>query len=286
MMFLILSVLTNAAIYWLFKYFERIEAKIFETIVFNYIIAFSCGIFFVPNVHEAMYSAWQFPIWSIAGLIMGSLFISVFYFMAITAKKSGIAMATLSSKMSLVLAVIVLAFLGKGEITLFKAIALLIAMFGLYLFSVDRKSKFSKDMLLYPVVLMLGSTSIDFSIAYFQGFTKNQNELSLFTCMPFMGAGMIGISILVYKMIFKKESFPLKEMGTGTLLGLVNYGSIFFLVELYHSGWMPESTILPINNLLVLVIGSIGAVFIFKEKLNRRKIQGLVICLLALILLL
>lgn len=216
---------------------------------------------------------------------MGSLFISVFYFMAITAKKSGIAMATLSSKMSLVLAVIVLAFLGKGEITLLKAIALLIAMFGLYLFSVDRKSKLSKDMLLYPVVLMLGSTSIDFSIAYFQGFTTNQNELSLFTCMPFMGAGIIGISILIYKLVFRKEKFPLKELGTGTLLGLVNYGSIFFLVELYHSGWMPESTILPINNLLVLVIGSIGAVFIFKEKLNRRKIQGLVICLLALILL-
>jgi drug/metabolite transporter (DMT)-like permease len=286
MIYLIFSVITNAAIYWLFKYFERIEAKIFETIVFNYIIAFTCGIFFVPNVPEALHSALQFPIWSVAGLIMGSLFISVFYFMAITARKSGIAMATLSSKMSLVLAVIVLAFLGKGEITLLKAVALVIAMFGLYLFSVDRKSKLSKDMLLYPVILMLGSTSVDFSIAYFQGFTTNQNELSLFTCMPFMGAGMIGISILVYKMIFKKESFPLKEMGTGTLLGLVNYGSIFFLVELYHSGWMPESTILPVNNLLVLVIGYIGAVFIFKEKLNRRKTQGLVICLLSLILLL
>jgi drug/metabolite transporter (DMT)-like permease len=286
MIYLIFSVITNAAIYWLFKYFERIEAKIFETIVFNYIIAFSCGIFFVPNVHDAFQSAMQFPIWSVAGLIMGSLFISVFYFMAITAKKSGIAMATLSSKMSLVLAVIVLAFLGEGEITLLKAIALLIAMFGLYLFSVDRKSKLSKDMLLYPVVLMLGSTSIDFSIAYFQGFTTNQNELSLFTCMPFMGAGIIGISILIYKLVFRKEKFPLKEMGTGTLLGLVNYGSIFFLVELYHSGWMPESKILPVNNLLVLVIGSIGAVFIFKEKLNRRKIQGLVICLLSLILLL
>ena len=88
------------------------------------------------------------------------------------------------------------------------------------------------------------------------------------------------------KMIFKKESFPLKEMGAGTLLGLVNYGSIYFLVELYHSGWMPESTILPVNNLLVLAAGSIGAVFLFKEKLNRRKIQGLFICVLALILLL
>ena len=286
MMYLILSVLTNAAIYWLFKYFERIGAKIFETIVFNYLVAFSCGIFFVPNVSEAFHSALQLPIWSVAGFIMGGLFISVFYFMAITAKKSGIALATLSSKMSLVLAVILLAFLGKGEINILKAIALLIAMFGLYLFSTDGRSKFDRSALIYPIVLMLGSTSVDFSIAYFQSFTTNQNELSLFTCMPFMGAGMIGISILVYKMIFKKESFPLKEMGTGTLLGLVNYGSIYFLVELYHSGWMPESTILPVNNLLVLVAGSIGAVFLFKEKLNRRKIQGLLICVLALILLL
>jgi drug/metabolite transporter (DMT)-like permease len=286
MIYLIFSVITNAAIYWLFKYFEQIEAKIFETIVFNYIIAFSCGIFFVPNVPEAIHSALQFPIWSVAGLIMGSLFISVFYFMAITAKKSGIAMATLSSKMSLVLAVIILAILGKGEITLMKAIALLIAMFGLYMFSVDRKSKFNKDMLLYPVILLLGSTSVDFSIAYFQDFTKSQNELSLFTCLPFMVAGIIGVSILLYKIIFKKESFPLKELGTGVLLGLVNYGSIFFTIEFYHSGLMPESTALPVNNLLVLVIGSIGAVFIFKEKLNRRKIQGLIICILALILLL
>jgi drug/metabolite transporter (DMT)-like permease len=286
MIYLIFSVITNAAIYWLFKYFEQIEAKIFETIVFNYIVAFTCGIFFVPNVPEAIHSALQFPIWSVAGLIMGSLFISVFYFMAITAKKSGIAMATLSSKMSLVLAVIILAILGKGEITLMKAIALLIAMFGLYMFSVDRKSKFNKDMLLYPVILLLGSTSVDFSIAYFQDFTKSQNELSLFTCLPFMVAGIIGVSILLYKIIFKKESFPLKELGTGVLLGLVNYGSIFFTIEFYHSGLMPESTALPVNNLLVLVIGSIGAVFIFKEKLNRRKIQGLIICILALILLL
>lgn len=286
MIYLLLSVVTNAAIYWLFKYFERIGAKIFETIVFNYLVAFSCGIFFVPNVSDAFSSAFQFPVWSVVGLIMGGLFIAVFYFMAITAKKSGIALATLSSKMSLVLAVLLLAFLGKGEITLIKAIALVIAMLGLYLFSTDGKSKFDRGALVYPLVLMLGSTSVDFSIAYFQSFTTNQNELSLFTCMPFMGAGIIGIGMLLYKLFVLKEKFPVKEMGTGIVLGLVNYGSIFFLVELYHSAWMPESTILPVNNLLVLVAGSIGAIFLFNEKLNRRKIQGLIICVLALILLL
>ena len=61
---------------------------------------------------------------------------------------------------------------------------------------------------------------------------------------------------------------------------------IYFLIELYSSGWLPEHVILPVNNLGVLIIGALGALWLFSEKLNRRKIQGLVLCVLALILLL
>jgi drug/metabolite transporter (DMT)-like permease len=141
-------------------------------------------------------------------------------------------------------------------------------------------------MLTYPILLLLGSTAVDFSIAFFQGFTANDNERALFTCMPFFGAGIIGLMILVYGLIFNKKPFPKKELLTGITLGLVNYGSIYFLIELYSSGWLPEHVILPVNNLGVLIISALGALWLFSEKLNRRKIQGLVLCVLALILLL
>ena len=286
MIYLILSMITNAALYWLFKYFEKIEARIFETIVFNYVVAFACGIFLVPDLKSAVESSLTLPIWSISGMAMGALFISVFYFMAITARKAGIALATLSSKMSLVLGVVLFSFVGKGELSWITILALLIAMTGLYFFSVDGRTRFKWNMLTYPILLLLGSTAVDFSIAFFQGFTANDNERALFTCMPFFGAGIIGLMILVYGLIFNKKPFPKKELLTGITLGLVNYGSIYFLIELYSSGWLPEHVILPVNNLGVLILSALGALWLFSEKLNRRKIQGLVLCVLALILLL
>lgn len=286
MIFLLLSMLTNASLYWLFKYFEKIEARIFETIVFNYVVAFACGIFLVPDLKSAVESSLTLPIWSISGMAMGALFISVFYFMAITARKAGIALATLSSKMSLVLGVVLFSFVGKGELSWITILALLIAMTGLYFFSVDGRTRFKWNMLTYPILLLLGSTAVDFSIAFFQGFTANDNERALFTCMPFFGAGIIGLMILVYGLIINKKPFPKKELLTGITLGLVNYGSIYFLIELYSSGWLPEHVILPVNNLGVLILSALGALWLFSEKLNRRKIQGLVLCVLALILLL
>lgn len=286
MIYLILSMFTNAALYWLFKYFEKIEARIFETIVFNYVVAFAFGIFLVPNVPLAISSSLELPVWSIAGLAMGPLFISVFYFMAITARKAGIALATLSSKMSLVLGVVLFSLVGKGELTGITILALLIAIVGLYFFSVDGRTRFKWNMLTYPFILLLGSTAVDFSIAFFQDFALNKNELEFFKCMPFFGAGILGIIILTYGIIVKKKPFPKKELLTGITLGLVNYGSIYFLIELYSSGWLPEHVILPVNNLGVLILSAVGAVWLFSEKLNRRKIQGLILCVLALILLL
>lgn len=284
-MIFLFSVLTNTGIYWLFKYYERINARIFETIVFNYITAFVCGMLVVPDFKLASAHAMQWDTWSVAGLLMGGLFISVFYFMAITAKKAGVSIATLSSKMSLVLAVVLFAILGKDPITWLEGLALVLAMFGLYLFSVEGNAKFAWSMLLYPLVLMLGSTGVDFSIAYFQSFTTNDNDRALFSCLPFLGAGSIGVSILLVKLVKGNYAFPFKEMLTGLVLGLVNYGSIYFLVELYATKWMPESSILPINNLGVLILSAVGAVFLFNEKLNKRKWQGLVLCVFALALL-
>jgi hypothetical protein len=68
MIFLLFSILTNAAIYLLFKYFDIKGIKIFEAIVANYITAFSIGIFMVDDLSVTVNTALQWPIWSVAGV--------------------------------------------------------------------------------------------------------------------------------------------------------------------------------------------------------------------------
>ncbi|MFM7106061.1 MAG: EamA/RhaT family transporter, partial [Flavobacteriales bacterium] len=76
-----------------------------------------------------------------------------------------------------------------------------------------------------------------------------------------------------------------KDLFSGIMLGVVNYGSIYFLVIAYNSGVMEKSTLLPLNNLGVVIVSALGAVIIFTEKLSRPNWMGLALSLLALALL-
>jgi drug/metabolite transporter (DMT)-like permease len=78
----------------------------------------------------------------------------------------------------------------------------------------------------------------------------------------------------------------LRDVIAGLLLGTVNYGSVYFLVKAYDSELMSKSTLLPVNNLAVVILGTLAAVFLFREKLNRINFLGVACSVVALALLL
>lgn len=288
MIFLLFSVLTNAAIYLLFKYFEIKKIQVFEAIVFNYITAFSIGIFMVDDRAAAIHTALSGTTWSVAGILMGLIFISVFYFMAITAQKVGVSVATIASKMSLALAVILFAMTDHTEtLTLTKVIAIVLAIAGVIFSSLkENEGGFNWKMIGYPMLILLGSTVIDFSIAHFSAYPQNDSELALYSCLPFLTSAVIGITIIGIKYTRKNYRLRFVDMIAGIALGLINYGSIFFLIKSYDLGIWPKSTVLPINNLSVVIVGAVAAVILFKEKLSGKNILGLVLSAAALVLLL
>lgn len=289
MMLLLFSVLTNAAIYLLFKWFEIKNIRVFEAIVFNYITAFTLGMFMVDDRKGAVEAAFQWPLWSVAGILMGGIFISVFYFMAITAQKVGVSVATIASKMSLALAVILFAIFDHTEtITPIKAIAIILAIAGVVFSSLkEGEGKFNWKMIGYPMLILLGSTVIDFSIAFFSTYPTNDSELALYSCLPFLTSAVIGLTVIGIKTI-KGGGYHLRlrDALAGIGLGIVNYGSIFFLIKSYDLALWPKSTLLPINNLSVVIVGALAAFIIFKEKFSKKNVVGLVLSAVALALLL
>lgn len=153
-----LSILTNAGIYLLFKWFEKGETKVFHAIVVNYIVAFIIGMAMIPDVSLAFAGASECPDWFIAALLLGVLFIYIFNLAARTALKSGVTVTTVASKMSLALAVLLFVFTDPNEnITSFEGFAIVPALCGV-VFTSSRGEKLSLSVhsLLGPLIILLG----------------------------------------------------------------------------------------------------------------------------------
>ena len=287
MIYLILSILSSATIYMLFKWFEKLGIRIFPAIVVNYITALTVGILVVPDLNLALAGAALLPGWTVGGLALGVVFISIFYLMAITAQKVGVSVTTIASKMSLALAVILFVMTDPSEqLTPTKTIAIALAIAGVIFSSMRNDgTKLHLRAMVWPLLILVGSTVIDFGIAFFSAMPQNDSELSLYSCLSFGMAACTGIIILAIQLLRGTTTVGLKDVLAGLLLGAVNYGSIFFLVMSHNSGIMPNSTLLPVNNLGVVLIGALAAMFFFREKLSKFNWVGLLLSVLALVLL-
>jgi drug/metabolite transporter (DMT)-like permease len=287
MIFLFLSIMANAAIYPIFKLFDRKGIQLFPAIVLNYITALTCGLLVVPELNKALESATTGPIWAVGGIALGAVFISIFYMMGVSSQRVGVGITTIASKMSLALAVLLFAWFDPTQMPgPMKITAIVLAMAGVVMSSItEEQGHFSLRNLAFPLVILLGSTVIDFGVAYFQAFTTNENELSLYSCLSFGAAGTIGIGILIFKVATGAIRLRTIDILSGIGLGIVNYGSIYFLVKAYNANLFASSTTLPINNLAVVMVGAAIAYFGFRERFTKTNVLGLLCCLLALVLL-
>jgi len=285
---LVFSILTNSAIYLLFKWYQQLGIRIFPAIVINYITAFSLGLLLIPDPHLALSAAMEWPIWMTGGLALGVIFISIFYLMAITAQRVGVAVSTIASKMSLALAALLFVWADPTEhLGWVKSLAIVLAIGGVVFSSMKEGAlSFDRSMLIWPLLILFGSTIIDFGIAWLSKFVTNESERTLFSCLSFCTAGMVGISILFIQRMRGKSGLGWKEAVAGVFLGLVNFGSIFFLVRAYNSGLLPMSSLLPVNNLSVVLVGALGAIILFRERLSAKNWIGVALSVLALVLLL
>ncbi|MFN0031832.1 MAG: EamA family transporter [Flavobacteriales bacterium] len=287
MIYLFFSVLTNAAIYLLFKVFERKGVNTFPALVVNYITAFAFGVLMVSDLSAAVSSAIQLPVWSVGGLSLGLIFLSTFYLMAITAQRVGVSVATIASKMSLALAAVIFVLVVPDEkFSMLKAVALIAALAGVVFASLQSDGqKFQTRYLVWPLLILLGSTAVDFGIAYLSSFTMHEYERELFPCLAFGVAALSGICLVAYQVLRRTLHLSMKDVLGGLVLGLVNYGSVYFLVMAYEQGLFSRSITLCINNLAVVLIAALGALLLFREKPNKANLIGIALSIFAIVLL-
>jgi len=289
MTFLILSIIFNAYLGIIFAYFKKHNIDAFQAIVFNYITCVITGSFVLGH----------FPIqittlsepWFKWSVLMGILFISVFNLIAISSAKVGITITQTSNKLSLIIPVIFSYFIYHEPLSWLKIIGIAVALVAVVLTTkadTNNDSPTVKKLhweIILPIVLFLSSGIIDTMTKYVeQRFLKNPDTSNSYLIAGFLVAAIIGSLVLSMHYISGKRSFAFKNLIAGIVLGIPNYFSIYYLIKALQSNNLSSSATIPINNIGVLFLVSIVGIFVFKEKLSKANLVGLLFTIAAIIL--
>lgn len=287
MIWLVLSILSSSIIFVMFRLLPRFGAHTFPAIVINYMVAASCGLAMLGDDYSIR--AQLDKPWISGGLLLGTLFISLFYLMAFTAQRVGVGVTSIATKMSLVIPVAWFMLTDPNDApTLLKISAVLLAILGVVLSSRKEKGQpFNWAYALFPVIIFMGSGVIDLVIGHFSqgGHLTSENDQYLFTAMPFLTSSAIGLSVLLGRKIKGLPIFNWPTVIGGMLLGLVNFGSIFFLVRTFDAELLDRSALIPVNNLGVVLVTALASLLLFSERLTRIKSLGLFVSVVAILLL-
>ncbi|PWI29139.1 hypothetical protein DI383_13395 [Flavobacteriaceae bacterium LYZ1037] len=283
MIYLLLSILASTLIFLIFKLFDRFKINTLQAIVFNYITACFCGFITSKNplnTQEIIHTEWFF-----GALILGFLFISIFNVMAITSQRNGLSVASVATKMSVIIPVVFGIYMYNESTGFQKLLGILLALFAVYFVSIKKGAKFHfKINLLLPLILFLGSGIIDTSIKYIETTYLKEGGIPLFSATIFFFAACIGIGILIVKMIRKEFIFNPQSILGGIALGIVNYASIYYLLKALNHENLESSAIFTINNVSIILFTSLIGLLLFKEKLSFKNWIGVGLAIISILL--
>ncbi|TMM53621.1 DMT family transporter [Maribacter algarum] len=283
MLDLALSVLFSSLIFVIFKLFSIYKIDTLYAIITNYVVACTVGLLFYEGA-TAIVEIPEKP-WFWGTFALGFLFIIVFNLMAATSQRLGVSVASVATKMSLVIPVLVGVFLYKEELGPIKILGILLALAAVYYASVKEKSvAFKTASLLLPFLTFMGSGLIDASLGYFQKEFIAPAELSLFSATVFACAAFIGILFIIFKSFKKPLKINLRNVLGGICLGIPNYFSIFFLLRALQNDALNSASIFTINNVAIVMFSTLLGILLFKEKISVKNWGGIALAILSIIL--
>lgn len=280
MIYLFFSILSSSLLYIIFKLFKQFKINTFHAIITNYFVAFSFGLFMSDsqmNLMEVTSSKWF-----TGTIILGLLFILIFNIMGITAQRSGVAVTSVATKMSVVIPVVFGLFVYNESAGFLKLSGILLALVAVYLASVKSKEGFKWRNITLPFLLFIGSGLIDTSLKFLEtNYVENPSHFPIFSTTIFGFAALFGLLLLMFK---RNEKLELRSIIGGIILGIPNYFSIFFLLNALSTEGLESSTIFTVNNVSIVMLSTLVGLLAFKEKLLTKNWVGIGLAIISIFL--
>lgn len=289
MVYLILCILSSTGIFLVFKFLDQKNLPSFPVIILNYFVAATLGV--IVNADRISLSELTAAPWLPISVLIGFLFIVMFFVIARSSGEAGISITTVASKMSVVFPIAFSIIIDPADkLTITKAIAIGAALTGVLLTVYEPGSTVKdKRRMFIPLLLFIGMGIVDSLVKYSQHTWVRDENTAIFSAVLFFMAFITGLVIIPFRKQGVSE-FRLKAIWPwGLLLGVVNFGSIYLMVSaLNHvntNGLRIDSSIIyGTNNIGIVSLSVLAGLLIFKEKLHKINWIGISISAIAIIL--
>jgi len=279
-LFLSISAIFSLSVAQVLKFVEIRSLRVLNVLVVNYLIAFVIS-FFSTNWSGFADLPGFVPVLGHSA-ILGFLFIINFLIYSKSIHKNGMGVSIAAMRMSLVFPILLSLLIYNEDVSTGLILGIFLSFVSLLLLAPFSKKERSIQLkfAVLPVLLFLISGITDSGLKVFEREFSMFFDESQFLASLFFFAFLTGTVILVVR---NQINFKMKEMAYGSLLGVVNlYSSYFILLALKE---VPGSVVFPLANLSIVFVGTFIGVIFWKDRPNTKQWIGLALASISIFLL-
>lgn len=286
MIYLLLSILCSVLLGFIFKLFGRYGVDSFQAIVFNYFTCVICGGLYAGTIPVGPVAGDEGK-WLPYAIGLGAVFISGFTGAAVTVRYFGVTVSQIMQKMSILMTVPFAILVYHETAGPLKVTGVIMALASIILVNWPQKQGHSAENvkagpLWIPVITWFLSGIIEITFLWVNGENYVEPGNVNFISTVFFTAGILGVSLAIYGWLTQKRTFSWRNVAGGIVLGIPNFGSMYFLL-LALGGGLEGSFVFPVVNVGIILVTTIGAVLLFHERLSKINWIGVALALTAIV---
>jgi len=284
MIYLLLSILSSSVIFITFKVTERFKTNLIKLITVNYLVAAILGFSF--NRHQISILNTLTSEWLPYAMLIGFAFILMFFLIGYSTRISGVAVTTIAGKMSMVIPILFSILYFSEKTTILKISGLILATIAVFLTSyrpIDKAKNIK--LIVIPIAIFVGSGITDSIVKYAQTYYVTNSMSLLFPAVVFLTALVIGLIFILIKPKSISKNISIAELIGGTILGIANFGSLYFFILALNNSKLDSSVVFGLNNICIVLFSILIGMAIFKEKFSKVNFAGVLMAIIAILIL-
>jgi len=255
MSYILASILASTLILALFRWMQHSKAVTRHSIVVSYLTSATAGVILFEVDWSLSSQGWFWP-----AALEGVGFYLVFRMMALTTQLTGITVASIATKMSVVIPTFI-GIIALGEpANLLKVSGLILGVVSVLL-AAGTRVKVAKWIL--PLLVFVCTGLIDASFKLFQIWGLSDAQFPGFVITIF---GFAFIAGSLHHILQPDKMINRVSAASGVVLGLANLGTVYFLLKALAQPDWESSIVFPLNNFGTVMASTLTAIVIFGER--------------------